>query len=120
MPIYEYICRDCGRETEVIQRFSDAPLSVCGDCSGRLEKKISVSSFHLKGSGWYLTDYARKNSGSGTNGSTKAGAAESGNGNGSSGSSGESKEAKESKSAPETPSATKSENKSEAKSEARA
>lgn len=76
MPIYEYVCRDCGQELEVIQRFSDAPLVTCDRCSGRLEKKISVSSFHLKGSGWYVTDYARKNS----NGNAPAG--KNGNGGG--------------------------------------
>ena len=62
MPIYEYICSSCGEETEIIQRFSDPPLDTCQSCSGALEKKISASTFHLKGSGWYVTDYARKSS----------------------------------------------------------
>lgn len=62
MPIYEYVCTGCGAEFEVIQRFSDPPLEKCDSCSGSLEKKISTSAFHLKGSGWYLTDYARKSS----------------------------------------------------------
>jgi putative FmdB family regulatory protein len=69
MPIYEYICTVCGSEIEVIQSFSDAPLETCSHCSGKLEKKISASTFHLKGSGWYVTDYARKSSaGNGSNG----------------------------------------------------
>lgn len=59
MPIYEYICKDCGKEFEVIQKFSDKPIKKCIHCSGKVEKKISQSSFHLKGSGWYQTDYAK-------------------------------------------------------------
>jgi putative FmdB family regulatory protein len=60
MPIYEYRCQKCGQHLEVIQRFSDRPLSSCKSCGGPLTKLISQSSFRLKGSGWYLTDYARK------------------------------------------------------------
>ena len=58
VPIYEYICSKCGDEFEVIQGFSDKPLKTCKKCKGRLRKKVSQSSFHLKGSGWYVTDYA--------------------------------------------------------------
>jgi len=58
VPIYEYICSKCGDEFEVIQGFSDKPLKTCKKCKGRLRKKVSHSSFHLKGSGWYVTDYA--------------------------------------------------------------
>jgi putative FmdB family regulatory protein len=71
MPIYEYVCSQCGSEIEVIQRFTDPPLEKCSSCSGKLQKKISASTFHLKGSGWYVTDYARKNSSAG-NGNGKA------------------------------------------------
>jgi putative FmdB family regulatory protein len=60
MPIYEYRCRKCEEHLEVVQRFSDRPLSKCKSCGGPLTKLISQSSFHLKGSGWYVTDYARK------------------------------------------------------------
>lgn len=60
MPVYEYECTKCGRVEEAIQRFSDRPLSKCKHCSGKLHKLISQSSFHLKGSGWYVTDYANK------------------------------------------------------------
>jgi putative FmdB family regulatory protein len=61
MPIYEYECTKCGKTTEAIQRFSDPPLCECSHCSGELHKLISMSTFHLKGSGWYVTDYAGKN-----------------------------------------------------------
>lgn len=60
MPIYEYQCRKCGHQTEVFQRFSDAPLTRCELCNGKMRKLISQSSFHLKGTGWYVTDYASK------------------------------------------------------------
>ena len=64
MPIYEYECSECGRIDEVIQKFSDKPLAKCKYCSGKLHKLISHSSFHLKGTGWYVTDYANKSSSS--------------------------------------------------------
>ena len=63
MPIYEYECESCGEVIENWQKFSDAPLSTCGSCGGNLHKLISHSSFHLKGSGWYVTDYAGKKTG---------------------------------------------------------
>ncbi len=60
MPIYEYECDQCGNKEEALQKFSDPPLTTCKYCSGKLNKLISQSSFHLKGSGWYVTDYADK------------------------------------------------------------
>jgi len=60
MPIYEYECTQCGVIEEAIQKFSDKPLKKCKHCSGRLHKLVSQSSFHLKGTGWYVTDYAKK------------------------------------------------------------
>ena len=60
MPLYEYECAKCGRIEEALQKLSDRPLTKCRYCSGRLHKLISQSSFHLKGSGWYVTDYANK------------------------------------------------------------
>ncbi|MFO1520402.1 MAG: zinc ribbon domain-containing protein [bacterium] len=60
MPIYEYVCKDCGSEFEQIQKFSDPPLKKCPSCGGKAEKKVSLSSFQLKGTGWYVTDYAQK------------------------------------------------------------
>ena len=62
MPIYEYECSQCKRVEEVLQSFSDKPLKKCKHCSGKMHKLISHSSFHLKGSGWYVTDYAKKSS----------------------------------------------------------
>ena len=60
MPIYEYGCDACGKVLEVMQKFSDEPLKTCLDCSGQLTKLISRTSFQFKGTGWYVTDYARK------------------------------------------------------------
>ena len=60
MPIYEYQCEQCGKVEEALQKFSDKPLSECRHCSGKLHKLISQSAFHLKGTGWYVTDYASK------------------------------------------------------------
>lgn len=60
MPIYEYKCNECGKIDEVIQKISDEPLTECRFCSGKVHKLISKSTFHLKGSGWYVTDYAKK------------------------------------------------------------
>jgi putative FmdB family regulatory protein len=59
MPIYEYQCDECGKQYEVMQKFSDEPLHTCPECGGALHKLISQTSFVLKGTGWYLTDYAR-------------------------------------------------------------
>jgi len=72
MPLYEYQCTKCGNIEEAIQKFSDAPLSTCRHCSGKLNKLISQSSFHLKGSGWYVTDYAKKSAQPSTSGDTES------------------------------------------------
>jgi len=58
MPIYEYQCTKCGHEFEVLQKFSDAPLSTCPKCKGKVKKVISNTSFVLKGSGWYADGYS--------------------------------------------------------------
>ncbi len=72
MPIYEYKCTKCGEVFEAFQKINDKPLSHCKFCKGPVEKLISHSSFQLKGSGWYLTDYARKSQSSpSTESSTK-------------------------------------------------
>lgn len=63
MPIYEYACRKCGAQIEVLQKMSDAPLRRCRTCGGRLERLLSPVGIQFKGSGWYVTDYARKGSG---------------------------------------------------------
>ncbi|MFH1490779.1 MAG: FmdB family zinc ribbon protein [Pseudomonadota bacterium] len=64
MPIYEYECPKCGHQAEILQRISDKPLAKCELCKGRMKKLISQSTFHLKGTGWYVTDYAAKKTGS--------------------------------------------------------
>jgi putative FmdB family regulatory protein len=66
MPIYEYVCKNCDKQIEVIQKITEAPLTVCPDCKGRLRKMISNTSFVLKGTGWYATDYASSNGSSAT------------------------------------------------------
>jgi putative FmdB family regulatory protein len=100
--MYEYKCHKCGQVFELIQRFSDAPLTVHDACGGELEKVISAPAFHLKGSGWYATDYAK---GSGTKPAPKAGDGSSKDGAAKSETSTETKT--ESTPAPATPAATK-------------
>ncbi|GIU82058.1 MAG: zinc ribbon domain-containing protein [Acidobacteria bacterium] len=60
MPIYEYKCNSCGTKIEKIQKFSDPLLKTCEACGGTLEKLWSLSGLQFKGTGWYVTDYARK------------------------------------------------------------
>ena len=63
MPLYEYECDACGERYELIRKFSDPPLEVCPKCGqGPVRKLVSSPAFHLKGSGWYKTDYAAKSS----------------------------------------------------------
>ncbi len=62
MPIYEYECGKCGKTIEVIQKMSDKPLKKHEGCGGALTKLISAAGFQFKGTGWYVTDYARKES----------------------------------------------------------
>jgi len=72
MPIYEYHCGKCG-DFEVMQKISDKPLTNCPTCRRKVQKLISSTSFQLKGSGWYITDYARKGgSGGGKSESAKS------------------------------------------------
>jgi putative FmdB family regulatory protein len=59
MPLYEYKCHSCGKTFEVIQKFSDEPLQIHAGCGGPVEKLLSAPAFHLKGSGWYVTDYGK-------------------------------------------------------------
>ena len=60
MPIYEYECTKCGHQAEVWQRITDQSVTKCERCKGKMRKLISQSSFQLKGTGWYVTDYASK------------------------------------------------------------
>jgi putative FmdB family regulatory protein len=74
VPLYEYQCARCGR-FEIIQKFSDQPLSVCPTCGQEVQKLLSAPAIQFKGTGWYITDYARKGGSdagsSGTDGGTK-------------------------------------------------
>ena len=60
MPLYEYECDACGHRFEVIQKFSDSPIEQCPKCGSSVHKLMSSPAFQFKGSGWYVTDYARK------------------------------------------------------------
>jgi putative FmdB family regulatory protein len=72
MPIYEYKCLDCGAHVEKMQKISDAPLTVCENCGGKMEKQLSLSGFQFKGEGWYVTDYSNKNKEKGAGKSEKS------------------------------------------------
>ncbi|HLT63723.1 MAG TPA: zinc ribbon domain-containing protein [Pseudohongiella sp.] len=74
MPIYEYQCKECGHRLEAIQRFSDAPLTLCPVCNKEgLAKQLSAPSFRLKGGGWYETDFKTGNKRHGTQGDNNSG-----------------------------------------------
>jgi putative FmdB family regulatory protein len=80
MPIYEYNCKRCG-DFEISQRISEDPLKKCPTCGAKVTKLISPSAFHLKGSGWYMTDYGKSGaSKSETGDSTKSTETKEGNG----------------------------------------
>ena len=100
MPLYEYQCEVCGHRFEVIQKYSDAPIETCQRCNGAVRKLLSSPAIQFKGSGWYITDYARtgKTDSASTGGETPK--SESGAGSGG-----------------ETKAETKTESKTEAKSE---
>lgn len=63
MPLYEYECEACGHRFEVIQKFSDPPVEQCPKCGARVKKLLASPAIQFKGSGWYITDYAKKRSG---------------------------------------------------------
>jgi putative FmdB family regulatory protein len=62
MPLYEYQCEQCGTRFERIQKFSDPPADTCPKCGGPVKKLLSSPAIQFKGSGWYITDYAKKSS----------------------------------------------------------
>lgn len=64
MPLYEYQCKKCHHRFERIQKFSDPHVKKCPDCGGPVEQVVSAPAVQFKGSGWYVTDYARKSAGS--------------------------------------------------------
>ena len=69
MPLYEYRCHNCGETFEVMQKFSDPPLTVHGGCGGQVERLLSPPALQFKGSGWYVTDYARNGKAKSSDGS---------------------------------------------------
>lgn len=68
MPLYEYKCQKCGQLFEVLQKFSDPPVAGHANCGGSVERLISTSAFQFKGSGFYITDYTKKNGSSSDHG----------------------------------------------------
>lgn len=68
MPLYEYQCKSCHHRFERIQKFSDPPVSECPKCGKEVEQLLSAPAVQFKGSGWYVTDYAKKNSSQGSSG----------------------------------------------------
>jgi putative FmdB family regulatory protein len=70
MPLYEYQCESCDKVFERIQKFSDPPVETCPSCGGKVRKLLSSPAIQFKGTGWYITDYARK---SGDSGKSSAG-----------------------------------------------
>ena len=66
MPLYEYECKKCGHRFEKIQKFSDKMVKKCPECGGQVEQMISAPAVQFKGSGWYVTDYAKKPSSAGS------------------------------------------------------
>ncbi len=117
MPIYEYKCEGCGEVFEVIQKFADEPVTVHEKCGGHVHRLMSAPSFQFKGSGWYVTDYAKGGNsspnkgepGKGESGKTESGKSES------SKSEGKSDSSDKSDSSSKTDKATKTESKSESK-----
>lgn len=73
MPLYEYRCSKCEKKIEVIRKFSDPPLTEHEGCGGTLEQLLSAPAFQLKGTGWYVTDYAKAGTKSGSDAGGKAG-----------------------------------------------
>jgi putative FmdB family regulatory protein len=62
MPLYEYQCESCQKRFEKIQKYSDPPIETCPSCGGRVNKLLSSPAIQFKGTGWYITDYAKKSS----------------------------------------------------------
>lgn len=79
MPLYEYQCPKCGL-FELIRKFSDDPVTICPTCGSEVQKLASAPAFHLKGTGWYVTDYAKKGTGEAKSGKGKSEDGKSGEG----------------------------------------
>ena len=76
MPLYEYECKKCGHRFEKIQLYSAKMVKKCPECGGQVEQMISAPAVQFKGSGWYVTDYAKKSSSPGASGSNDSSAKE--------------------------------------------
>lgn len=113
MPLYEYECNECGRRTEVLQGYNDPPPEACTECGGSMRRLLSAPAVQFKGTGWYVTDYAGKGKGPGSeNGKRSASGSESAG----SGDSNESKSSKKSEAAKETTSTPASSSSKDTKS----
>jgi len=77
MPLYEYQCKKCGHRFEKIQKFSDKPIKKCPECGGAVEQLLSAPAVQFKGSGWYVTDYAKKGAAPSTASTESSGSKES-------------------------------------------
>jgi putative FmdB family regulatory protein len=77
MPLYEYECKKCHHRFEKIQKFSDKMVKKCPECGGPVEQMISAPAVQFKGSGWYVTDYAKKSSSQGSSGGGDSGSKDS-------------------------------------------
>ena len=108
MPLYEYQCEQCAHQFEQIRKFSDPPLEECPKCGGKLRKLMSSPAIQFKGTGWYITDYAKKDQVA----SSKSGESKAGDSHAST----ESKSDAKSDTKTETKTETKSESKTETKS----
>ncbi|MDP2306148.1 MAG: zinc ribbon domain-containing protein [Pseudomonadota bacterium] len=107
MPIYEYSCPDCGHEFEAIQKFSDDPIKDCPSCkAANVKKLISMTSFVLKGGGWYKDHYGLKKSGGSAEGSSGGSSSEGASSSASSSSSSGGGSAEGAKSTPAAPSSS--------------
>jgi len=115
MPLYEYECEKCGHRFELIRKFSDPPLEVCPKCGGAVRKLMSSPAIQFKGTGWYVTDYAKKDQvAPSKSGESKAGEHKSGDA-GSADSKSDSKSDAKSETKTETKTETKDETKAGAK-----
>jgi putative FmdB family regulatory protein len=70
VPLYDYLCKKCGHRFEKIQKFSDPEIKECPQCGGEVERLLSAPAVQFKGTGWYVTDYAKKSAGSSPSAST--------------------------------------------------
>jgi putative FmdB family regulatory protein len=103
MPLYEYLCKKCGHRFEEIKKFSDKQPTKCPECGGLLEQVISAPAVQFKGSGWYVTDYAKKGSGSvGTSSPSSSSSSNSSEGDGGGKETKDSKESKDSRDSKES------------------